>query len=646
MQIKDIIRKKKNGAALTGEEIAFFASNCTDSSVITDAQSAALLMAICMRGMNREETFALTKAMMESGDVVDLSRFGSLTVDKHSTGGVGDKTTLVVAPVAAALGCKVAKMSGRGLGHTGGTVDKLESFTGFNTSMTGQEFLAQVEEIGISVVGQSGNMTPADKKLYALRDDTETVDSIPLIASSIMSKKLAAGAHSIVLDVKVGSGAFMRDIDSARALAQTMVDIGYQFGRKVTAVITNMDIPLGFCVGNAIEAKEAIEILQGGGCEDLREVCVTLASNMVSLALGKSVEESREMVLGAIADGSALKKLSQMIDAQGGNGEWVYDASQLPGAKYSLDVTALQDGYISAMDAAEIGHASGMLGAGRYESHDAIDHGAGIRMHVKTGAKVCKGDVIATLYTNDETRLPVASERLESAIVYSNSACERQPLVYDIISQPSMQSKTDVMIIGIAGGTGSGKSTITEQIKKRFGAEVSVITHDNYYRAHDDMTYEERTQLNYDHPDSFETEMMIEHIRALKRGESIQCPVYDYTVHNRSSEFVEIKPTRVIIIEGILTFTDAELCSLMDIKIFVDTDADVRILRRIKRDTESRGRTVDSVMNQYLNTVKPMHDQFVEPSKKNADIIILEGGQNLVALDILMQKIGNHISNS
>lgn len=432
MRMYDIIKKKRDGGELSKAEIDFFIKGYVDGS-IPDYQASALCMAIFYSGMTEEETAALTLAMANSGDTVDLSRFGNNTADKHSTGGVGDKTTLIVAPIAASLGCIMAKMSGRGLGHTGGTIDKLESIEGFNTALTPEEFFSTVEKTGLAVVGQTGNLTPADKKLYALRDVTATVDSIPLIASSIMSKKLAAGAHTIVLDVKCGSGAFMKTPEEAKALALEMVKIGNNCGRNTSAVITNMDRPLGKNIGNALEIKEAIEVLKGNGPEDLREVCLSLATQIVSLSKGVDKNSARKLCEDALSSGKAFGKFKEWISAQGGNSQWVENPDLFPVAKFSKDILSQKDGYISGTDAESIGIASVMLGAGREKKDDTIDMSAGIIMHKKTGDFVKKGDSIATLYTCNEGSFPSAEKTLLQGIELSPDCPPAQPLVFDII---------------------------------------------------------------------------------------------------------------------------------------------------------------------------------------------------------------------
>ena len=432
MRMYDIIKNKRDNKELTKEEIEFFVKGYTDGS-IPDYQASALTMAIFFNGMTEKETATLTLAMANSGDTVDLSDFGNKTVDKHSTGGVGDKTTLIVAPIVASLGCIIAKMSGRGLGHTGGTVDKLESIEGFNTSLSPEEFFTQVKNTNIAVIGQTGNLTPADKKLYSLRDVTATVDSIPLIASSIMSKKLAAGSHTIVLDVKCGSGAFMKTPDDAKALAEEMVKIGKNNGRNMAAIITDMNTPLGKNIGNSLEVIEAIEILKGNGAEDLKFVACALASEIVSLSKNITAEEANELVENAILSGEAFKKLKEWISHQGGNEEWIENPENFPKAEYSEDIMAEKDCYISSMNAEEIGVASVILGAGREKKDDIIDFTAGIILNKKTGDKVTKGDIIATLYTNNKNSLTSAKEKFLSAIEFSNEKPEKIPLIYKIV---------------------------------------------------------------------------------------------------------------------------------------------------------------------------------------------------------------------
>jgi pyrimidine-nucleoside phosphorylase len=428
----DIIKNKRDNKELTKEEIEFFVKGYTNGS-IPDYQASALTMAIFFNGMTEKETATLTLAMAESGDTVDLSQFGNKTVDKHSTGGVGDKTTLIVAPIVASVGCIIAKMSGRGLGHTGGTVDKLEAIEGFNTSLTNDEFFTQVKNIGIAVVGQTGNLTPADKKLYALRDVTATVDSIPLIASSIMSKKLAAGSHTIVLDVKCGSGAFMKTPEEARALAEEMVKIGKNNGRNMAAIITDMNTPLGKNIGNSLEVIEAIEILKGNGAEDLKFVALALASEIISLSKSISIEEAKNLADNAITSGKAYEKFKEWIALQGGNENWIENPDLFPKAQYKEDIFAESDCYISSMNAEDIGIASVILGAGREKKEDSIDFSAGIIINKKTGNKIKKGDIIATLYTNNKNSLLSAKEKFLSAIEFNNEQPTEIPLIYETV---------------------------------------------------------------------------------------------------------------------------------------------------------------------------------------------------------------------
>lgn len=432
MRMYDIIHKKRNGGELSEKEIKFFVNGYTDGS-IPDYQASALCMAIYFRGMSADETAALTLAMADSGDRIDLSGIDGFTVDKHSTGGVGDKTSLIVAPIVAANGGKVAKMSGRGLGHTGGTVDKLESIPGFRTSLTPDEFIKQVNDIGICIVGQTGELAPADKKLYALRDVTATVESIPLIASSIMSKKLAAGSQGIVLDVKTGSGAFMKTVEDSERLAEEMVSIGKAAGRKVTALITDMDIPLGASVGNSLEVIEAIKTLKGEGEKNLTEVCLSLAAQMLCMVTGRDDMVCRKMAKKSIEDGSALNKLREMITAQGGNADVIDNSGAFKQPEFYVDIISEMDGYISRTDAERVGIASVILGAGREKKGDPIDPSAGIILKKKTGDSVSKGDVLATFYTDDETRIDVAKREFLDALIFGNEKPSKQKLIYKII---------------------------------------------------------------------------------------------------------------------------------------------------------------------------------------------------------------------
>ncbi len=432
MRIYDIIQKKKQGEVLSKEEIEFFIRGFTDGN-IHDYQASALLMAIWFNGMDDREITDLTLAMADSGDMVDLSGIDGFTVDKHSTGGVGDKTTLIVAPVVAACAGKVAKMSGRGLGHTGGTIDKLESIDGFNTALSKDDFIAAVNECGLCVVGQTGNLAPADKKLYALRDVTATVDSVPLIASSIMSKKLAAGSQGIVLDVKTGSGAFMKTVEESILLAEKMVSIGNSAGRRTVALITDMNVPLGNAIGNSLEVIEAVNVLKGNQKDDLFEVCIALASNMLCLVHSKDYSECEKMALDAIESGAALNKLKQMVEAQGGNCEWIENPDLFPKAEYSFDVISETDGYLSFMDAQQIGTSSVILGAGRENKDDSIDFSAGIILHKRTGDKVSKGDVIATLYSNKKETFAPAEKLFKSALEFSEQYIKENKAVIKVI---------------------------------------------------------------------------------------------------------------------------------------------------------------------------------------------------------------------
>lgn len=432
MRMYDIILKKRGGAELSDEEISYFINGYTKGD-IPDYQAAALMMAIYFQGMSARETVTLTQCMASSGDTVDLSCLGTLTVDKHSTGGVGDKTSLIVAPIVAALGAKVSKMSGRGLGHTGGTVDKLESIPGYQTTLSHTDFFKQVEKVGLALIGQSGNLTPADKKLYALRDVTATVDSIPLITSSIMSKKLAAGSHNIVLDVKVGSGAFMKTVEEAQELASQMVDIGKRCGRNIAAVLTNMDIPLGSAIGNALEIKEAVEVLRGNQKGALYEVCLALATQMISLTCDINEEQAQEKVIGCIDSGAAFEKMKEWIAAQGGDVSYIEDTTRFPESQYSLSVTAEQDGYISAMDAQEIGNICVLLGAGRADKNDTIDHTAGIVLHKKVGETVSVGESLCTLHTNRQSILTKAKNRYLKSLSITAEKPKSNPLIYKVI---------------------------------------------------------------------------------------------------------------------------------------------------------------------------------------------------------------------
>lgn len=432
MRMYDIIMKKRNGAELSEAEIRFFVEGYTVGN-IPDYQASALLMAICFNGMTQAETATLTDAMAKSGDTVDLSCFGTLSVDKHSTGGVGDKTSLIVAPIVASLGAKVSKMSGRGLGHTGGTVDKLESIPGYRVSLSPEEFISQVENIGIAVIGQSGNLTPADKKLYALRDVTGTVESIPLIVSSIMSKKLAAGSHSIVLDVKVGSGAFMKTLRQAEELATEMVNIGKACGRNIAALLTDMDTPLGYAVGNSLEIKEAISVLKCESYGALREVCLALSANMVSLVFDISLQEAEMRVTQALDSGAAFAKMKEWIEAQGGDTSYIDNPELFPKPKIEYNVTATESGYISSMDAARIGGVSVTLGAGRASKEESIDYAAGIIIRKTVGDPVSAGEVLFTVFTDRESSIEQAEKELIDSVKVSKTVPKLKPLIYKVI---------------------------------------------------------------------------------------------------------------------------------------------------------------------------------------------------------------------
>ena len=427
MRMYDLIEKKRDGHTLAAEEISYMVEGYVQGS-IPDYQMAAMLMAIYWRGMTDEELAVLTDRMAHSGDMVDLSEIPGVKVDKHSTGGVGDKTTLIACPIAAACGVKIAKMSGRGLGHTGGTVDKLEAIPGYRTSLDRREFLEIVRKCGISVIGQSGNLAPADKKMYALRDVTATVESIPLIAASIMSKKLAAGSDCILLDVKTGSGAFMKTWQEAAVLAEKMAAIGRHAGKKVAALITDMDVPLGNCIGNALEVWEAAETLRGRGPQDLTSLCLELAAQMIRLADGESLEICRQKAGEALRNGRARKTLQAMITAHGGDSR-ATEADEMPKAPCMKEVKAGESGYIVHMDTHQCGMAACILGAGREKKEDRIDPLAGIVLRKKTGDKVEKGDTLAVLYTSREETLAAAENRFRTAVTIGGERKERKPLI-------------------------------------------------------------------------------------------------------------------------------------------------------------------------------------------------------------------------
>ena len=432
MRMYDIILKKRANLPLTDEEIRFVIDGYVKGE-IPDYQVSALLMTIVFNGMNARELGTLTLAMAQSGNMVDLSNIDGITVDKHSTGGVGDKTTLIIAPLVAACGGKVAKMSGRGLGHTGGTIDKMESIPNLKVSLEQDAFINQVNKIGLAVIGQSEGLAPADKKLYALRDVTGTVDSIPLIASSVMSKKLASGAQAILLDVKVGSGAFMKNIEDARELAKAMVDIGKENGRSVKAILTDMDRPLGHAIGNALEIREVIDTLKGHGPEDLTHECIIMAAHMLVLSHICDYETALNRVQQALDSGGALERLRLMIEAQGGDNRVIDDESILAIGQFTYDVIAPQDGYIIHMNTEQCGIASVMLGAGRTVKDGPIDYSAGILMHKKTGDAVSMGERIATLYASDESLFTNAAQTYLAAITIGNTAPKVVDTILDIV---------------------------------------------------------------------------------------------------------------------------------------------------------------------------------------------------------------------
>ncbi len=433
MRMYDLIIKKRNGEALLRDEIDFMVQGYTKGT-IPDYQMAAMLMAVYFQGMNEDETLYLTESMEHSGDTLDLSMIQGIKVDKHSTGGVGDKTSLALTPMVAACGIRVAKMSGRGLGHTGGTIDKLESFPGFSTSLSSAQFQKNVNEIGIAIIGQTADLAPADKKLYALRDVTATVDNMSLIASSIMSKKLASGADAIVLDVKTGSGAFMKKEEDSFALAREMTKIGNNAGRKTYAVVSDMDQPLGFAVGNALEVKEALDTLNGKGPADFMELCMTLGSYMlIAGGRAKTVEEARKMLIDSVNSGRALRKFAEFIRAQGGSDAAVYDPAFLPQARHEEDILSETEGYISHIECDEIGMCSLILGGGRETKESAIDLSVGLVLRKKVGDYVKKGDVLARMYGNDTEKMAQAKERFLRAYRFCAEKVEKSPLIKGVI---------------------------------------------------------------------------------------------------------------------------------------------------------------------------------------------------------------------
>lgn len=430
MRMYDIIRKKRDGGELTTQEIKFFIDGYVKGE-IPDYQASALLMAIFFKGMNFQETADLTFAVRDSGQRLDFSAIKGIRVDKHSTGGVGDKTSLVVAPLVASLGVKVAKMSGRGLGHTGGTIDKLEAIPGFRTDLSEEEFLNNVNKIGVCIVGQNKDLAPADKKLYALRDVTATVDSLPLVVSSIMGKKLAADDDCIVLDVKTGSGAFAKSLEDSRTLAKVMVDIGKQAGKKMLALITDMDRPLGNAIGNTLEVKEAIDTLNGHGPEDFTEICVILATNMLYLAGKGSMEECENMVKAAIADKRALDTFKEMVVAQGGDVSFIDNPDKFTTAPHKRSVKAQKSGYIHHVDTEGYGISSLLLGAGRNTKEENIDFAAGIVLKKKTGDYVKEGEELCMMYTSDEKRFEGAVNKFYESTVILSDEPKKRPLVLD-----------------------------------------------------------------------------------------------------------------------------------------------------------------------------------------------------------------------
>ena len=434
MRMYDLIMKKRDGGALTKDEIGYMIQGYTQGR-IPDYQMSAMLMAIYFQGMNEEETLFLTESMEHSGEVLDLSAIHGIKVDKHSTGGVGDKTSLALTPMVAACGIPVAKMSGRGLGHTGGTIDKLESFSGFSTAITAEKFMENVNEIGIAIMGQTADLAPADKKLYALRDVTATVDNMSLIASSIMSKKLASGADAIVLDVKTGSGAFMKTKEDSFALAKEMVTLGNNAGRKTYAVISDMDQPLGLAVGNALEVKEAIDTLNGKGPEDFVELCMTLGSYMLMAGgIAENEAQAREKLKEAVSSGKALEKLAQFVAAQGGDNSAVWNPELLPKASYTEEILSEEEGYISHIECDEIGMCSLLLGGGRETKESESDLSVGLVLCKKRGDYVKRGEALATIYGNDREKMLLAKKRFLQAYTFSTEKVEKEPLIKGVIT--------------------------------------------------------------------------------------------------------------------------------------------------------------------------------------------------------------------
>lgn len=432
MNAVDIIMKTKRSCELSEEEINYLVNGYAEGR-IPDYQMSAWLMAVCLNSLTDREISCLTSAMKESGDVLDMSGVNGITVDKHSTGGIGDKTSLVIAPICAACGVHVPKMSGRGLGFTGGTIDKLESIKGFNVNIDFEKYVSIINRTGAAIIAQSGHLVPADKKMYALRDVTATVDSIPLICSSIMSKKLATGSDCILLDVKTGSGAFMKNYEDALRLAELMVMTGKSSGKKCRALITDMDEPLGNCIGNALEVREAADILKGKTRGRLTELCIELSANMLELAGKGDIDGCRQMAEESVKSGKAIDKLCEIVEAQGGNSGFSEDYTKLPQAKYALEVKSMDDGYVYAINSEEIGMCAMMTGAGRTRKEDAIDSSAGIVMNVHRGDSVKKGDLIMTLYSSSVKEMSDISERAYAAFEISENSPEIHPIVYKII---------------------------------------------------------------------------------------------------------------------------------------------------------------------------------------------------------------------
>jgi pyrimidine-nucleoside phosphorylase len=435
MRMYDIILKKREGMELTRAEIEYWVNGYVKNTIV-DYQVASLLMAIYFNGLSDKETIYLTQAMINSGEQVNLNHLPGIKADKHSTGGVGDKTTLVLAPLIAAAGIKVAKMSGRGLGHTGGTLDKLESIPGFQTELSPVQFMENLQKVGLAITGQTSNLVPADKKLYALRNVTATVDSIPLIASSVMSKKIAAGSEIIVLDVKYGSGAFIKSPQNAQKLAKTMVEIGTGMKRKVAAVISSMDCPLGFAVGNALEVKEAINTLTGKGPDDLKELCLVLAGLIFVLAgYSPDLISGKKKAKHILNSGEAAKKFAQFIKSQGGDSGIIDNTDLLPEARFRCSIIAPKNGYITKMNSESIGRASTILGAGRINKEDTIDPSVGIVFHKKTGDPVIKNETIAMIHTNDEDKIDEALNMLKNSIWIENTPSLQVPLIYGVLTE-------------------------------------------------------------------------------------------------------------------------------------------------------------------------------------------------------------------